>query len=159
MGDMQEATRDEDMDKTTDGVGHESTQRQQNGNQWLQQLLGRLDANRKTNVAAVDSTSDRSDSSDLGKLSDTSDTEDETADGVQVPELSRKVLAYKDVLLMDLSKVSSMIKKTHFCQMEVDENSWPDYKEFMYTNYRSKLSKFRRQEQKEGNPSGVGPRE
>ncbi|EDO05257.1 hypothetical protein BBOV_I001730 [Babesia bovis T2Bo] len=125
-----------------------TTTQNDNGPTWLERILGRLDANKKIDKVNTIEADEQSESSSYEE-SDDSET-------YEAPQLSRKTLEYKDLLCKDLSNISKLIKKSHFCHMEVGEEDWPEYKEFMYKNYRSKLNKIKRQAQRRENNARVG---
>ncbi|GBE61256.1 hypothetical protein, conserved [Babesia ovata] len=110
------------------------------GSNWLAKFLGKLDAGKKTEPTVTQQ--------QVHEESD--DSSDEETTEVTEPKPQRKALSYSELLFADLSEASSLIKKSHFCQMEVCEETWPEYREFMYKKYRSQVSKMKRRAQSEG---------
>ncbi|CDR95574.1 hypothetical protein, conserved [Babesia bigemina] len=112
---------------------------EKSGSNWLAKFLEKLDAGRKTASAVTQQ-----------QVQESDDSSDEETTEVTEPKHQRKALSYSELLFADLSEASSLMKKSHFCQMEVCEETWQQYREFMYKKYRSQVCKLKRRAQSEG---------
>ncbi|GIX64026.1 steryl acetyl hydrolase [Babesia caballi] len=148
-GENEPASRERSAAKITE-VSQKATESDNgtkgDGGSWLSRLLGRLDARKK-----VDPQPAHQEPPEEALSSDSEETETEELEKAQ-----RKRLSYRELLLTDLSEVSSLIKKSNFCQMEVGEDNWQEYRTFMYRSYRSQVNKVKRLAEDKADPPTGG---
>ncbi|KAK1443071.1 hypothetical protein BgAZ_305890 [Babesia gibsoni] len=93
---------------------------------WLSSLLNKLDDGSSATMPE-EAASDEADEDD--------------GEAQQVPStrtviVTRHILSQKDLFRINMASIISLATKSNFCTIEVTEETWPEYKEFMFKQIR-----------------------